>query len=191
MEKTRKEVLTKENIVKDLLKAENEFGTYKIYNYFSYMIPIILLSIIIVTSTNIYMGIVVFLFAVYPLIQLIREIYILKMRKQAIRNGEFTITMEKLSHIAKEAIPKSQYGFSLARLGSRWARMEVDFLYFSYQKWRIPIINYTWSNVYKMSKAGIKNTSLIGDEFYVVTNNDNHEIGCAYNTKFFEAKNLM
>ena len=179
MEKTRKEVLTKENIVKDLLKAENQYGFYKGYNYLAFMISIILFSFVI-GIFNIYLGVVIFLFTVYPLIKFIQETRLSKMRKQAIKNGDFTISTEKLINIGEESSLETN---TLSQRSSR----TVSFLYFSCQKWKIPTINYTWSDLYKMSEAGIKNTSLIGNEFYVVTDNSSHEIGCVYNTKFFEA----
>ena len=39
-----------------------------------------------------------------------------------------------------------------------------------------------------MSLEGIYNTSLMGDEFYIVERNLDGEIGCIYNKKFFEYK---
>ena len=50
---------------------------------------------------------------------------------------------------------------------------------------RRPSPNYTWSKTFYMSGQGIENTSLVGDEFYLVILHSTQEICAVYNTKFF------
>ncbi len=180
MEKIKKEVLTKENLVADLLKAEKVRAFSKTSSSFAYLILIPLLSITVGIVINIYVGIIISLFAVFFLILLIRQIRISKIRQQAIKNGEYTITTEKLVNICEETALQLHRRYYAAKVS--------NYMYFSNQKWKIPSNNYTWSELYKLSEAGIINTSLIGDEFYIVLVNDNHEISCVYNTKFFETR---
>lgn len=46
-------------------------------------------------------------------------------------------------------------------------------------------IFYRWSETYAMSAGGVYNTSLVGDEFYIISI-DNHSADLFFNKKFFE-----
>ena len=41
-----------------------------------------------------------------------------------------------------------------------------------------------------MSPTGVYNTSVSGDEFYVVRLQKQYEVACVYNTKLFEWENI-
>ena len=47
---------------------------------------------------------------------------------------------------------------------------------------------YAWSRDMYISPQGLENTSLQGDEFYLVTRKGEAEVAYAYNKKFFEYK---
>ena len=48
---------------------------------------------------------------------------------------------------------------------------------------------YSWSKEMAMTFEGIYNTSVSGDEFYIVVDGVTQNILCAYNTKFFKLEN--
>ena len=52
--------------------------------------------------------------------------------------------------------------------------------------WELEGSYYTWSKLYRMSDSGICNTSLVGDEFYLVLYNKNEKILIGYNSRFFD-----
>ncbi|MBQ1213034.1 MAG: hypothetical protein IIX69_06395 [Clostridia bacterium] len=62
----------------------------------------------------------------------------------------------------------------------------VTFLCFSTGKWRVPEECYAWSKELKMSSEGVENSSVPGDEFWVVTVKGGGDVCAAYNTKFFK-----
>ncbi len=94
----------------------------------------------------------------------------------SVRKGEFAIHTDKLVRFGERRSVK------LAR--------DTDFtpiMYFSHGSWCVlDDTYYRWSKEFNLSKEGIKNTSIVGDEFYIATCRGASEIGCAYNKKFFE-----
>lgn len=123
-------------------------------------------------------------------------VYVLKMRE--IAQAEFTVLNEVLSKVGseKEFTPKlmpryvrhgalkSEYKQATSPTGIFTFRT-VSVLKFPAGTWFIPESLYEWSRENKMSYADIRDTSEVGDEFYVVVYNKSKKIGCAYNKKFF------
>ncbi len=93
--------------------------------------------------------------------------------------ASYTVVKDRLVNIVEETVEEYNH---------RQSFKTVTVFYFSSQSWRVPPYNYQWSDLYHMSGTGLCNTSLIGDEFYLVLLNDTHEICCVYNTKLFEYK---
>ena len=62
--------------------------------------------------------------------------------------------------------------------------------YFENGKWRIPETGtlYAWSKEMYISPEGLDNTSVPGNQFYIVRRRGEAEIAYAYNKKFFEYK---
>ena len=113
--------------------------------------------------------------------------------KKQIGNEEFFISTEVLidigeteeyvPHPAWVAIDRDEPRESLMHTHSQ--KRKVDLLNFPSGSWPIPESLYEWSRENKMSYADIRDTSEVGDEFYVVIYNKSKKIGCAYNKKFF------
>ena len=107
----------------------------------------------------------------------------LKQKVEAVSACDLVFERKKLLQVDEEDLRVVK---SVSR---RRSRAIVHFLYFPGNKWRIPGQCYRWSNTFKMSQKGVENTSLVGDEFYVVYLQGYGEIAAAYNTKFFEYRN--
>jgi hypothetical protein len=110
---------------------------------------------------------------------LVRRIRLLRAQKASVALGDYVIRTSSLLNIGYEIIHEVWMG----RRHVHHAK-EVQFYYFTCGKWRTPARCYRWSELYKMSRRGLENTSLLGDEFYVVIYEG--EICAAYNTKFFD-----
>ena len=99
-----------------------------------------------------------------------------------IDKGDFSVTTEALINVdeGEEEVPKTQI-----TPHAKPSRRKVSILKFPSGTWFIPESLYEWSRENKMSYADIRDTSEVGDEFYVVIYNKSKKIGCAYNKKFF------
>ncbi len=175
-----KEVLTKENIQKDVLAYVKRIADAK----GSYLLDIGVYSMILLILLACAGAWQIALpFALVPIISFLRYIPWWRAAREErgeASQGEFTIVREKLSHIAEETIYEPRY------LGRYTRNMHsVRFLYFPCGQWRIQPRNYTWSKTFYMSGQGVENTSLVGDEFYIAIVNSTQEICAVYNTKFF------
>lgn len=106
-------------------------------------------------------------------------IYINRYRlKRDIKNGNFTVITDKLVD-EKQNEPRTEMTFYKGRY--------VSYLEFGCNdRWELEGSYYTWSKLYRMSDSGICNTSLVGDEFYLVLYNKNNKILMAYNSRFFD-----
>ena len=99
-----------------------------------------------------------------------------------IEKGNFSVTTEKLINVDVEA------EYTPITHISKMSKSDyrgVCVLKFLVGTWFIPESLYEWSGENTMSYADIRDTSEVGDEFYVVTYNKSKKIGCAYNKKFF------
>ena len=171
-----KEVLTKENIVKDV-RAYVGQNVYFVRSDFRELTIYATISAIGTIWQRIWVLAVPL--CMIAVVCILRHIYLWSVERKEYKvmaNGEFTVLKEKLSHIGKETIHES---------GARGTATEANFLYFSCGQWRIMPQNYTWSKTFSMSGRGVDNTSLVGDEFYVVILHSTQEICAVYNTKFF------
>lgn len=197
MEKVQKDIIKRENIIEDMIKYENEYRSIYWEWRLAYIIPYLTFAIALI-SLGIYLekgtlffiaaGVCV-LVAAFHIFQLVTKLLYSNKIIKAIKNCEFTVMIEKLSNISKETLYEPHYGRVAGNSRVR-TTSEATFLWFGPLKWRIfgSINHYAWSKEFYLSGEGVFNTSVEGNEFFVVTNNFNNQIGVVYNTKFFDWK---
>ena len=189
MEKVKKERLTQENIIKDLLYSEAQRRYLAKNRHSTYIIPILYVAVIVLLLTKFFwIGIIIALGTIYPTVRCVMIYRDSANRKRSILNGEFTVITDKLVNIGYETVYEPDFtgDFPFMMTFTR----DYEFFYFDAQKWQVVgnSRHYDWSKEHYMSTQGLRNTSILGDEFYLVINNYDHEIGYIYNTKFFEYK---
>lgn len=175
-----KEILTKDNIQKDVLAYVKRITGNKDSYYFGGIVLSTALVLLIATLDR---WKIAFVFAILPVFCLLQYIPIWRASRAergAASRGDFTVTKANLSHIAEEIIHEPRFAGKHVH-----TTRVVRFLYFPCGQWRIQPRNYTWSKDFYMSGQGVENTSLIGDEFYIAISNNTQEICAVYNTKFF------
>ena len=189
----KKDKLTLDAIKEDLLKMAESKILNKTEGRFLYIVPITLLAILLgILLENIFVGLLVFSPAVYHIVRYIIEYREYRQSKRAvlalIARGEISISKDALSHIAEETIYEPNYRYTLYSRRTRALKTVTVFHFKGCASWRIPEVygHYTWSREFHISSYGLENTSLIGDEFYFVSLQANHEIAYIYPCKFFE-----
>lgn len=194
----KKEILTKENIIKDLLRVEKIRRNIRHEVRFYVYAPCIAIAILIFLLWRNWLFSIPFaVVAIYHIIRLIIELRELNARRAAIINGDFAVSSDTLTHIAEELALEPNirmYNFALGYLRRSSVSKDITVLYFRGGSWRLYEKNefpnrgrhYHWSKEFAMSTEGLLNTSVEGNEFYVVTFEG--EIVYAYNDKFFEYK---
>ncbi|MBQ2827505.1 MAG: hypothetical protein IJF13_09785 [Clostridia bacterium] len=192
MEKIKKDLLTEENIKSDLM-VTSYAGVEKKHEPLYYLVYVLfgisfVLAYFLRSPWYLFIGPIAYL--ITPFIVLIKDTVKHKRRKQAILGSGFTVREDTLSHVNLESVPASHSRRMLSK-NTAFGIEEKYVFHFNGCDWEAPkgVGNlYNWSENYYMSLEGIYNTSLMGDEFYIVERNLDGEIGCIYNKKFFEYK---
>ena len=184
----KKEKLTLESIKKDFEKIVSWQIVVKSEAHLVYIIPILALAIIAGILVHVLLGIVISLFAVYPIIRLVSEVRDNGRHRRAILDlvdrGDVSISVEKLSHIAEQTVYEPHRHYRRTR-----STKEATVFYFEGgSSWRVPEVyrHYEWSTECYFSTAGLCNVSLGGDEFYIVSVQGEHDVRYIYPRKFFE-----
>lgn len=179
MEKVEKDILTKENIIKDLLKFESGVSSKKTDWFFPLFTSLAGIAIISgLLLQRLWVGLVLGLLPVACIVILIIQLQPGNKIRQEIKNGNFTVTTDTLNSITEEEIVEPRIGSGSTRT--------VRFLNFNGFSWRmLGAIYYPWSELYHMSPQGIVNTSCEGDEFYIAILTADTDVCYVYNTKFF------
>ena len=191
-----KETLTLDKIAFDLKRVASQNWSHK---RFALLLPTnlpILAIIVGILLQSILIGILIFLPFPFTLIPYFKErkAHKASMREieQLVACSDVSISLEALSHIAKETIyePHSTGRYT-------HATKSVTFFYFmSGSSWRVPDLylysarrrknrHYPWSKTYSLSEEGLENTSVQGDEFYHISLQSDHDISYIYPLKFF------
>lgn len=190
----KKELLTPENIKKDLLTIVN----IRISNIsdwrLSYIIPVTLIAVIIgILLKNIWIGGLIFSFAAYHIVRFILDARsCLRVKKELIKeinDCSFSVSVDKLEGISEEIVYEPHMGVR----GSRSIKSVKVYRFQSGRQWRELSVgtHYKWSRLYNMSSKGLENTSVVGDEFYFVTLKSDNETAYVYNTNLFEYKDTV
>lgn len=181
------EKLGKEHIIRDLLWAEDERHRLKVgahkYRIGSFIVYAIAIGIL---SKTWWAGVLVSLGALWHAFALVKKIKEHEYHMAVIRGGGFVVETDILSHIAQERIVEPHLeGLSRNKRMTRYRW--VTFFYFNNCRFRQCYFSgYEWSREYYMSRKGLQNISIAGDEFYIVTRSTDHEVGQIYPKKFFE-----
>ena len=185
----KKEKLTLEAIKQDLMKMVGFQLSNKTDWRFSYIVPITLLAVFAgILLKNVFVGLLIFLFAAYHIVRYVIEYRAYSQKKNAvismIERGEISISNEIFSHISTETV------YEPHRVGRRArATKTITVYYFNGgSSWRVPNVDkhYAWSKEYYISSKGLENISISGDEFYFVSLQANHEVAYIYPCKNFE-----
>ncbi len=183
----KKETITLGIIQNDLMKIACAKQSNHANWRYSYIIPIILLAIGAgVLLESVWIGLAIFLPAMYHVVCYIRECREHKARISAVRavlaRGDVSIAIKTLSHIATETIYEPH---AVGR--RRLATKEIKMYYFKGgSAWRDWLANYyTWSTDFCMNAKGLENISIAGDDFYYIVLQGNPEVACIYPCKYF------
>jgi len=188
----KKEIITIKAVKRDLKKIIdwriNNLSEWRL----AYIFPITTFSILVGTlMNNIWIGLLIFSFAVYHIVLYFCESNDYKKKiavlSDAIERGDFSVSVERLSHIANETIYEPHTRV-INRNATRNATKEIVVLYFkSGGSWRVPNFrHYDWSNDYYISSNGLINMSLAGDEFFRIALSEHPDIDYCYLCKNFE-----
>lgn len=179
MDKVAKDELTIDIIKKDLIAYEKSMFWTKA-GWLGLVLELGFLAILFgILSHRFWVGLIVFLFAIYPIIKSFLLFMEMKKNIELINKGSFTVTKDALTNISIERVHEVSY--------SRNRRVpEATFFWFGSAKWRLLLRKYyVWSKTYNISARGMMNTSVIDNEFYIVLVGAKQEIRHVYNTKFF------
>lgn len=184
----KKEKLTLESIKKDFEKIVAWQIDVKSEAHLVYIIPILVLAIIAGVLVHVVLGVVISLFAAYPIIRLISDERDNRRYRRTILDlvdrGDVSISVEKLSHISEQTVYEPHRHTKRTHLTK-----EATFFYFEGgSSWRVPELyrHYEWSAELYFSTEGLCNVSLGGDEFYIVSVQGEHDVRYIYPRKFFE-----
>lgn len=190
----RKQILTDKDIEKDIVAYRSYRETYTATAKLSaarHLLRLLVISVAIIVAAFKFihwaLGIACLALPIILVIVFIPIIRAENKSKSTVTSDEFTVIKETLVNVGKETVVDKKRTSYIGRRRQRYAHLnEADFLYFSSRKWRVPPKCYTWSEEFRMSRDGIVNTAVIGNEFYLVICNKTQEILVAYNTKIFE-----
>lgn len=185
----KKETLTLQNVKNDLRRV----AQYNISNAeewrLSYIIPITLLAVSLgVLLERIWVGLIIILFALPHVYFYVVEIKGYKKKKRALVSamdrGDVSVSVETLSHIAEETIYEPH---SHGRKNHS-TKTATFFHFMSGGSWRLPRVleHYAWSKDFRLSRKGLKNTSVQGDEFFRISLQGYLDVAYIYPCKFFE-----
>lgn len=182
-EEKTKEILTKENIKRDLKYAASRRFSNRIAYRLDFVIPWLFAAILVGALTRIlWIAALMSIFPAYHLVQLAREYIPYRKNVSRIIRGEFSVHRDTLVKICSETIYEPWVG----RRGRIHYYKEVSFFHFEQFDWRVVYgKHYTWSDFISMSTTGLENTSVEGNTFFVAVYNNSPEVGYVYNTKFF------
>lgn len=179
----KKEVLTKEGIITDI--KNNGYTRKGSSIYVILAVVLFLLSFIFLlpvffgkpVSPDLVFELLFFL--IFSVIFIIFEIRGAK-KQRSLSEPDYYIVKDKLVKVSED---------DFAPINKRDSHGSyVDILYFeNFGNYIVTYNNYLWSKEFYMSAQGLVNTSVCGDEFYlVIAKTEKKEILFVYNTKFFE-----
>lgn len=170
----KKEILTKETIELDIknvyTKNIRDFSILTIVSWIAFVIEILFFANAS-KNTNIYDYVILIITAILSIGATLYLVFYIK----DYLNPKYTIQTDHFVKTGKKAIFGSVWGMPCLCF-SKYGKFILGF----YDKY------YQWSENYPMSSYGIKNTSIPGEEFYLII--INNKIINVYNKKLFELK---
>ena len=188
----KKEILRKENVREDLLKAIEKRDAIRWEWRMCYIGPLVAGSLVMMLCFFQYwwLGLLTLLPVIYHAACLVLDLRknrkITAALKDSLERDEISVSEEILSHIAEEAV----YEPHRHGRGSRSMKAVHVFYFRSGASWRHYEVDrhYGWSREFHMTPAGLENTSVAGDTFYFVRLQSDGDVGYIYNKKLFEYK---
>lgn len=188
----KKEILRKENIREDLLKAIEQRNAVRWEWRMCYIGPLVAGSLVMMLCFFQYwwLGLLTLVPAVYHAVFLVRDLQknrkITAALRDSLERDEISVSEEILSHIAEEAV----YEPHRRGRGARSMKAVQVFYFRSGASWRHYEVakHYGWSKEFHMTPAGLENTSAAGDAFYFIRLQSDGDVGYIYNKKLFEYK---
>ena len=115
-------------------------------------------------------------------VQLMSTVKAKRRISRGLTRDDVSVTVEKLSHITTEEI----YEPYISR-HTGFFKTVIMYYFSSGLGWREPVrrLHYEWSELYQTSGKGLENSSIAGDEFYVITLKADRNVRYIYNTKLF------
>lgn len=203
--KNRKEKLTKDNIKRDLTEQLKPMPI--VVEILLHLVIIAFIALVVyrlsteeMSKQQLYFSIV--LFALLTVAYLAVIVYFIFLRRKInkqrkmVQNGEFEIVRDTLTVAGTVARYKGGahekldlWTFFIDKRYGRRYENPIWFQFAKYGDYHLPLTKmYKWSERYAMSDEGVQNTSLIGDEFYIVLYHGDQKKKpvMIYNTKLFD-----
>ena len=199
----KKETLTLTNIKKDLIRiAYNGLYIAEDHRLMFYIAPSIAVALVLMLTTGrLWLGLLPLPFMAYHLFFYVASVRTYLKQKKAIKGvldrSAVSVSIEKLCHISEETVYQPHVHHS--RVSSKallHPTAEVKNYHFeSGARWKelyqenhsiVEHKHYLWSKELSLSRSGLDNISLPGDEFFYIALQDYPEIAYIYPTKLFE-----
>ena len=190
----KKEKLTLEGIQYDLKRIAHAQRSNHADRQEIFIVPLLVIAAYVgIFWKAIWLALVLLLPAAYLIYRyvILRKEYVHVERaiNETLDRGDISISVEKLSHVANEVIYQPHHSRGILGRGRHThLTKEVTYYYFiNGGRWMVPSFSkhYEWSGEFYMSKGGLANISLSGDEFFYVTLQGYHEISYVYPCKIF------
>ncbi len=190
-----KDVLTLDNVKRDLRHVIWHQDSVQSDWRFVFIAPALLCPVFLYFWLNTFIFALIGVpLALYHIVRYTAELKALNAKWDALLKaadrGDVYVSLETLSHISSES------SYNTGVLGSDNGTLnEAKFYYFeSGRCWQDPMIrgrgvyfpHYEWSREFKLSPNGLYNTSVKGNEFYMINLQSSYDIAYIYPTKFFE-----
>ena len=186
-----KEILTDDIIRQDILVHEVKKANTNDKKTLVWIGPITAAALVAGYLVSWVLGVLIALLAIIPVVMYFKqEKEDVQILEQVTHGGEFTVCTDVLSHIGQETVYEPHVHTNIGSSYKTHYTKTVKVYFFHNAKWRVPETDtlYAWSKEMYISPQGLDNTSLRGDEFYLVTRLGEAEVAYAYNKKFFEYK---
>ena len=184
-----KEKLTINNMKQDLSTVLNEQISNKSDWRLSYIMPFTLLAILLgVLLKSIFVGFLIFSLSGYHIYYFVIETKDFRKKKNmllaVLDRGDVSVSTEILSHISNETI----YEPHTCGKHTHSTKVITVFYFEGGASWRVPRVSrhYRWSREHNISSSGLKNISVKGNEFFLVSLQGNYQIAYIYPCKLFE-----
>ena len=189
----KKETLTLENIKKDLHRVAFNTLSNQEEMRMVYIIPLTIGAIFLgILFNNLLIGLLVFSGVPYHLYYYVIEHKEYKTTQEALMRAldrcNISIDAVKLERVTKETIYEPHY-VGLGHCGRKLATKEITVFYFEAgNRWRVPNVlkHYRWSKEFHLSRQGLENISVEGNEFFYISLQGYPDVVYVYPCKFFE-----
>lgn len=157
----KKEKLKLANIKADLKRMADFYMSNRVDFRLTYIVPITMIAVLMAILTKrVWVGLLIFSLSSIELIRFARDLKAhhntMQMISAAIDRGDISISVETLSHIAREVIYEPHTTGSYRNQGYGDETKTVAFFHFEGGgSWRVPSVetHYSWSHDYYMSQS--------------------------------------